>query len=188
MKAAIIADIHENYHNLTLFLLEMRKNPVDRIFFLGDFCNAGLALTLAEFEIPVHGVWGNNDGDRAGVMRVAHREGSRLTMAADCFDTVEWGGKRIFLTHYPQLGAAAAASGEFQAVFYGHNHRQHRERVGDCLLANPGELSAHKTGTAGYALYDTDTNDCSLHVVPGEQVTVLTPLVREFRKTINFNI
>jgi predicted phosphodiesterase len=70
MKAAVIADIHENYNNLTLFLLQLREYKVDKIFFLGDFVNPGIALTLAEYEIPTFGIWGNNDGDRTSVMRV----------------------------------------------------------------------------------------------------------------------
>lgn len=188
MRAAVIADIHENYHNLTLFLQQIRGYGVDKIFFLGDFVNAGLALTLSEFEIPSHGIWGNNDGDRQAIMRVALSERSRLTMAAESFDIVKWGDRRLFLVHSPLFVNSLAKSGDFDAVFYGHNHRQHKERIGQCLVLNPGELSAHKTGSASFAIYDSETNDGEIITVQGNQLTVLTKEVKDFRKTIKFDL
>ena len=188
MKAAVIADIHENYHNLTLFLRQVREYDVEKIFFLGDFINAGIALTLAEFEVPSHGIWGNNDGDKGAIMRVALAERSRLTMASESFDVVKWGGRTLFLTHSPLIARPMAKSGDFDAVFYGHNHKKHSEYAGDCLIMNPGEISAHKTGQASFALYDSETNSGEIITVRGNQVTVLTGEVQDFRKTISFDI
>lgn len=188
MKAAVLSDVHDNYHNLTLCLLQLRKYQPDQIFFLGDFINAGIALTLAEYEVPVHAIWGNNDGDRAAVMRMAFREKSTLHMGPDTYDLVEFGGRKLFLTHYPMLVDYMAKTGDFDGVFYGHNHKKYLEKRDHCLILNPGELSAHKTGSASFALYDSGTNDAEIITVEGEQVTVFTDLVREFRKTINFNV
>jgi predicted phosphodiesterase len=43
-------------------------------------------------------------------------------------------------------------------VFYGHNHKKNIENINNCLLLNPGEVSAHKTKIASFAVYDTDNN------------------------------
>lgn len=188
MKAAVLSDVHENYHNLILCLLQLRRYDIEKIFFLGDFINAGIALTLAEFEVPTHAIWGNNDGDKSAIMRVALSPRSKLTMGFDTFDIVDFGGRKLFLTHYPLIVKSMAKSGDYDGVFYGHNHRSHLDRLGDCLILNPGELSAHKTGAASFALYDSKVNDAEIIPLEGAAVTVLTDTVKEFRKTIKFDI
>jgi len=180
--AAVISDIHDNYHNLIAMLLQLRTIKPEKIFFLGDFMNAGIARTLAEFEIPTHGIWGNNDGDRSAIMRMALSPGSNLTMASHTADIVEWAGRRIYLTHYPLTVYSMARSGDFDAVFYGHDHAAKCETLERCLILNPGELSAHKTGSATFGLYDAGDNSAEIITVEGQQVTVLTELVRKYRK------
>ncbi len=66
-------------------------------------------------------------------------------------------GARIAVTHYPFYAEALAQTGDYQAVFSGHTHVQHDERIGDCLWLNPGEVMGWK-GRATCALYDTATN------------------------------
>ena len=188
MKAAIVSDVHDNYHNLTLCLIQLRKYELDKIFFLGDFMNAGIALTLAQYEVPTFAIWGNNDGDRAAVTKVALSEKSSLAVGFATYDIVKWGGRKLFLTHYPLIVKAMAKSGDFDAVFYGHNHLARLDHEGECLILNPGEISAHKTGGASFAMYDSDTNSAEIIPVEGGTVTVLSDEVREFRKTIKFDI
>jgi len=188
MKAAILSDIHDNYNNLTLCLMQLRNFNIDKIFFLGDFMNAGIALTLAEYETPTYAIWGNNDGDKAAVMRVALSGRSNLTIGFDTYTIIEYRERKIFLTHYPMLVPYMAKTGDFDAVFYGHNHKANLEQHGNCLILNPGELSAHKTGNASFGIYESDTNSAEIITVEGDQVTVLTETVKEFRKTIRFEI
>jgi len=188
MKAAVLSDVHDNYHNLTLCLVQLKQYDIDQIFFLGDFMNAGIANTIAQFPVPTRAIWGNNDGDRVAVTKVASRERSNLTVGYATFDSVTWAGRRLFLTHYPALAEPMARSGDFDAVCYGHNHLSRIDYVGDCLVLNPGELSAHKTGSASFALYDSDTNNAEIVPVEGDVVSVLTDAVREYRKTIDFDV
>lgn len=55
-----------------------------------------------------------------------------------------------------------AKSGEYDAVFYGHNHLKNKEKIGNCLVVNPGEIGAYKTGIATFAVYDTEMNDADI--------------------------
>jgi putative phosphoesterase len=121
--------------------------------------NAGIAQVLADSAIPVLCIWGNNDGDKVAIMDVALAAGSNLTMGVRTYAFVEVDGRSVFLSHFPDLGAPMAGSQEFDAVFYGHEHKPSLERVGKCLLVNPGEISAHKTGKATFAIYDTQQNE-----------------------------
>ena len=53
MKIAIISDVHNNFHNLTKVLKDVKKRGVEQIIFLGDFGSNGIARFLANFPIPV---------------------------------------------------------------------------------------------------------------------------------------
>jgi putative phosphoesterase len=162
----IISDIHENYHNLLKALDAMRDRGVEQILCLGDLMNAGIAQVLAHSGIPVFSIWGNNDGDKTTVLRVALAKGSNLTMGGLTYAFHEIDARKVFLTHYPDLARPMARLQEFDAVFYGHNHRKSLEQIGECLVVNPGEISAHKTGTATFVLYDTELNQVEFVPVP----------------------
>lgn len=162
MKIAIISDIHDNFHNLILALKKIEKLNVEKILFLGDFINNGISKVLADNPIPVFAIWGNNDGDRVAITKTALSSGSNLEVGFDTYDFLEIDGRKIFLTHYPLLAKPMARSGDFEVVFYGHDHQKNKEKIGKCLVVNPGEISAHKTGEASFAVYDTKTNEAEI--------------------------
>lgn len=49
----------------------------------------------------------------------------------------------------------------YQAVFSGHTHAVHEERIGGCLWLNPGEVMGWQ-GRATCALYDTIANTAEI--------------------------
>ena len=57
MKIAIISDIHENSHNLRLFLKEAEKLKVEKIIFLWDFVAKKMAWILAfsKYQVMLYG-------------------------------------------------------------------------------------------------------------------------------------
>ncbi|MBS3123708.1 metallophosphoesterase [Candidatus Woesearchaeota archaeon] len=185
MKIAVISDIHENFHNLILFFKEIKKHNVKQIIFLGDFMNNGIAQVLASSPIPVISIWGNNDGDKVAITKTALAKGSNLTVGFDTFDFLEVDGRKLFLTHYPLLAKPMAKSGEYDAVFYGHDHKKNIDKIGNCLIVNPGEISAHKTGIASFAIYDTKTNTAEIVDIT-ETVTTRTTEAVNFLENSKF--
>lgn len=162
MKVGIISDIHDNAHNTVLALEELIKANVKQVYFLGDFVGAAIANLLLSSPIPIYSIWGNNDGDKSLITKFALSEGSNLTVSFDTYDIVEIDGKKIFLTHYPLIANSMARSGDFDAVFYGHDHIKSYEKINNCLVVNPGEIGAYKTGISTFAIYDTTTNDAEI--------------------------
>lgn len=162
MKIAVISDIHDNFHNLVKVLKSIEVQEVEQVIFLGDFINNGIAKILAKFSVPVFAIWGNNDGDKVMIIKTSLEDGSNLSINDKTYDFVEFEGRKIFLTHYPDLAMPMAQSGKFDAVFYGHNHDKYQENVGACLLLNPGEISGHKNTEVSYAIYNTQTNDAEI--------------------------
>lgn len=168
MKLAIISDIHDNFHNLVLVLKKIKENQdIEKIIFLGDFINNGIAKILAGSDIPVHAIWGNNDGDKSALTKTSLSPQSNMTIADNVYDFLEIDNRKIFITHYPDLAKPMAKSGEFDAVFYGHNHIKNKDRIGDCLVINPGEVSGHKNSQISFAIYDTEKNDADIIDVEG---------------------
>ena len=112
-------------------------------------------------------------------------EKSNLEMGFDIFDTFEIDGKKLFLTHYPLIAKSMAKSGDFDAVFYGHNHLKNKEMVGNCLLLNPGEVGAYKTSKPTLAIYDTKTNDAEILDIPNS-ITTNTEISQKKFKDISY--
>lgn len=159
MIIAVCSDIHDNIWALEKALPHMAR--AEAVLFCGDFCAPFTLVQLAEgcAHIPIHIVWGNNDGDRWLLTQNAsrfthvslHGEFARLTLD----------GLRVGLTHYPEIAAGLALSGTYDLVCHGHDHVAHRGKAGDCHLLNPGEIMG-RLGTSSFLAFDTDTGVADL--------------------------
>jgi len=181
MKIAIISDIHENFHNLVLALQEMEKQHIEQIICLGDLMNSGVAKLLAAQKIPVFMIWGNNDGEKVEITLASKKENSSLTVSTNVYDFLEFGGQKIFISHYEDLAQPMAKSGEYDAVFYGHTHIQQKEKINNCWVVNPGEIAAGKTKKATFAVYDTIKNEVVI-VLLKNSISLKTPLMEAYFK------
>ena len=56
------------------------------------------------------------------------------------------------------MARGIACQGLFDVVCCGHNHRYQVEKVGDCLLINPGELLG-KDGQPGFCILQCETKE-----------------------------
>ncbi len=156
MKIAVLSDIHDNIWALTRAVDAVADMGAARLFFLGDFCAPFTLKQLAEgFSGGIDAVLGNNDGDRRLLSRIAS-EYENVNIHGE-FAEVEIAGRRIALTHYPDI-AAAVAEGSRDAVFYGHDHIAYSGQVGQTVLANPGEIMG-RFGSSTFGVYDTESQE-----------------------------
>ena len=186
MKVAIISDVHDNFHNLVLFFEQVKKCKVEKIIFLGDFINNGIAKMLASADVPVIAIWGNNDGEKVAITKTSLAKGSNMTIGFGTYDSVEIDGRNIFITHYPLLAKPMAKSGDFDAVFYGHNHNHNIDKIDDCIIVNPGEISAHKTKEASFAIYNTKDNSAEIIMIK-DAITTRSQKVEEYLDNMKFS-
>lgn len=155
MNIAVLSDIHDNIWNLTTALDAVNEAGAERLFFLGDFCAPFTLAQIAEsFSRPIDAVFGNNDGDPFLLTTIAGNH-PHVTLHGQ-FASLEAGGLRIALNHYPEIARSVARSGDFDAVFSGHDHKKYTEQFGTCLWANPGEVMG-RFGEPSWALFDTET-------------------------------
>jgi putative phosphoesterase len=158
MQIGVISDIHDNLWALEEILPGLQD--CDALLCLGDLCAPfTLGLIGAGFRNPIHVVWGNNDGDRLLLTRSADQAGN-ITLHGEIAE-LELDGRRICMTHYPQVARALARSGNYDLVCHGHSHVRSSARVDNTLLLNPGEVMG-RFGVCSYAIYDTDRGDAQI--------------------------
>ena len=154
MKVAVLSDCHDRLENLQKVLDQIQDAEV--ALFCGDYCAPFTLKMLATgFQGPLHSVLGNNDGDVFLLLRIAQQAGN-VTFYQP-MASLELDGRRVAVVHYPEFGEPLALSGEYDAVFSGHNHTAEAKMLGSTLWANPGELMG-RYGKPSFGLYDTETN------------------------------
>lgn len=142
MKLGILSDTHDNLDRLRNAIDLFREQEVEALLHAGDFVAPFVVPVLAELGKPVYGVFGNNDGERLGLMAAFRQLGPLnqppmpLILDKVC----------ILLMHEPVLLEPLARSGEFDLIVYGHLHKPEVRREGKTLILNPGECSGWGTG------------------------------------------
>lgn len=157
MIIGILSDIHDNLGNLNKSLELMQEKQVGQIIFCGDFCSPFAAKRLAETGLPVHAVFGNNDGDRFHISKAtAAFPQFRIygEYIGDVDSQLELDGVKIGVTHYPYYAKPMIKTGWYDCVFYGHNHKADKQMFASNLLLNPGEI-AGVFGAPSFAIIDT---------------------------------
>ena len=157
MKIAILSDSHDNIWTLEKALDEVSRQKCDVLLHCGDLVAPFILAQMAEaFGGSIHVVEGNNDGDGRLQQQVAYGF-PKITLHGP-YAELELGGRRVALIHYPEPARRIAQCGIFDLVCYGHDHLQHWERIGDCLLVNPGEVMG-RYGSPSWGLYECESHE-----------------------------
>jgi uncharacterized protein len=157
MKIGIISDTHDRIENTNKAISIIQEKGAKVLIHCGDFCAPFMMNELAKFEGDVHCIFGNIDDRFLTPNRARELD---INFHGDTLE-IEFEGKKIAANHYPKLAEALASTGNYDAVFYGHNHIADKKLVGKTLFLNPGELMGRK-GKLTFAIYDTETNDAEI--------------------------
>lgn len=158
-RVAIISDSHDSLRNLRKFAELAKREGIDTIIHAGDIVSPFALRELRGFR--VFAVFGNNDGEKLLLSKVASELGAVL---AEQPLFVSLNSREIAIVHgasspesTAKLVEAFARSGLFSVVVYGHTHKLDVRRVGETLVVNPGPLSGYLADKATYALVDLGT-------------------------------
>lgn len=154
MRIGIVSDSHDNIWKVREALPTLAGT--DAVIHCGDLC---APFTIVEFaeplkRIPLHLVWGNNDGDRFRISKVASGY-ANVNLHAE-FGEFKLGEHFFGVSHYPMIARGLAQSGKYDVVCYGHDHIKHVSTLGETLLINPGDLMG-KDEPSRFAVLDTET-------------------------------
>lgn len=157
MIIAVMSDSHDNIWNLRKALELIKKEDAGMIIHCGDFIAPFMLMELNQANIPVHGVFGNNDGDQYLLTKLSLNTLTNITLHS-LVGQVDIDGFNIAFTHQGIVGEALASGNNFNMVCFGHSHEYLLKEIGRTILLNPGEIMG-KDGLPGFCFVDTRTAD-----------------------------
>ena len=153
MLIGILSDTHDNLPMIRRALSYFEGAGVDCIIHAGDFVAPFALKEILKFGGPVYAVFGNNDGERAGLRKLLSDldRGPRR---------IELCRKNITIVHdETKLRRKDFATSD--VVVAGHTH--HGEiRPGRPLFVNPGECGGWVSGESTAATLDTETLEAKI--------------------------
>jgi putative phosphoesterase len=158
MRIAVISDTHDNIWKLDEAIPQLKL--ADVVLHCGDIISPFMIVRLGEGlpELPIHLVWGNNDGDKR-LLTTKAAETGHVFIHGD-FAELEFGEIRVAVNHYPEIARPLAESGRYDLVCYGHDHILHEEYIGRTAFMNPGELMG-LNGRSTFCIFDTKNKEIS---------------------------
>jgi len=152
MLAGIISDTHDNRTNIVRAVELFNRTGVSLVIHGGDIVAPFTALDFKALNCAMEMVFGNNDGERIGLVNSFSGIGNLLPGPR----TFLFQGKKFLLMHEPECMDAVAAAAGVDVIVYGHTHEVD-VRLGHPLVINPGEAGGWLTGKATMALLDLET-------------------------------
>lgn len=156
MKVGVISDTHDRLPPFARAIALFKRLKVDAILHAGDYVAPFAAKLIAPEAlggIPLHCVYGNNDGERAGLKKT-------LPSIQDGPLRVVIGGRTIVMAHFDEWLKPGDTTGA-HVIVTGHTHQVVTDKrpspTGDQLWLNPGECCGWVTDRCTIALLDLDT-------------------------------
>lgn len=181
MKICLVSDSHDHRRLLQSAVEDAKAHGAEVILHCGDLVAPSTLHSITTFGLPIHVIHGNNTGDLYYLSRIAyeskgqihyHGQDASLTLA----------GKKIFLVHYPHYAKAMAATGEYDVVCNGHEHKARIEQLdnlkgGKTLRLDPGTVAGIGSKPT-YILGDLDQMKFEIRDVPLADIPPVEPVHR----------
>lgn len=146
MIVGIISDTHDNLPNIEKAVNFFNEKKVDFVIHAGDFVAPFSVLRLKKLQCPWSGVFGNNDGEKLGLINVS--EGKIFEPPL----RLKLDNKKITVVH--DLNKLDVDNENAHVIIYGHTHISQTLKKNNKLIINPGECCAWITDKSTVALLD----------------------------------
>jgi putative phosphoesterase len=153
MLIAVVSDSHDALPAIDKALVAIREAQPDLILHAGDIISPFAAKRFAETGIPIRAVFGNNDGEKAGLHRV-------IPGICEPPLLVEADGLRLVVVH--SLDQLPESMGGIDVVVSGHTHKVAVTTENRITFINPGELCGYLSGRCTFGFIDTGTRQFRL--------------------------
>ena len=145
MKICIVSDSHDNRRLLDIAVADAKQRGAEVVLHCGDVVAPTTLRVLQKFGLPVHVIHGNNTGDLFATAQLSHDPDSVVQYHGQDAG-LELHGRKIFIVHYPHYARAMGATGEWDMVCCGHDHRAEIDTIatvagGETLFINPGTVA-----------------------------------------------
>ena len=150
-RIGVVSDTHNNLANVARIVELFNAAGVDRVVHTGDITQAKTLEVLARLDVPLVGVYGNNDiGERDSLAAAAQRLNHHFV---DGPLLLEWAGRRIVVVHDP-LDLGELSPSRCDVALHGHDHRLTLEKRDGVLVFNPGECAGQLRGHNAVGVLD----------------------------------
>lgn len=153
MIIGICSDSHDHVDHVKKAVSFFKEKGVQRVIHAGDYCSP---FTIPLFDgLDLHGIFGNNDGDKYLLMKKFDSIGASLY--GDFF-SFEADGVKFAVYHgtYPEITESLELCGKYDVVISGHTHEPKMDTIGDTISINPGSVNGFDAD-AMVATFDTET-------------------------------
>lgn len=162
MLLGIVSDTHDRIPAIEAAVDAFNSKGVEAVLHCGDFVSPFSLVPFKGLNAPLYAVFGNNDGEKAGLSRMFRENGWTLNDRPWSF---ELGRKKIAMLHEPAPLNMTLEEGGFDLIVFGHTHEPFVEKKSGALVVNPGELCGWVKGAETYAVVDMDELRCEIHQV-----------------------
>ncbi len=140
MRIAIISDIHNNEVNLEKVLNYCEREKISTIICCGDLASKeSLDFMNDVFSGTIYYVFGNMDNEQLRNYELS--QNYRNTKIYRNFGEAEIENRKVAFVHFPKEAKELAESGKYNFVFYGHTHKPWVEKINNCTILNPGNVT-----------------------------------------------
>jgi len=115
MKFAVMSDSHDHIWNLRKAGEIIKSEKCDLIIHCGDFVAPFVFKELLELDIAVHCVFGNNDGDRHLLTKIALESKGLITLHG-MIGVIDAASIKIAFTHEWPVAEGLACAGKYDLV------------------------------------------------------------------------
>ena len=153
MKFGLTGDTHNNLANIKSICRIFNDSKVDFVVHTGDITLPKSLLAFNALEVPLIGVFGNNDqGEINDLKRICLKYGFDFS---ENYKELNLKDKKVFIVHDPNdIQDEFYQSGNI--IVHGHTHRFRNEIYRDTHIFNPGECAGIMKGRNKVGVIDTD--------------------------------
>ena len=157
LRVGVVSDTHNNLANVRQIVALFNAAGVARVVHTGDITQAKTLDLFKDLQVPLYGVFGNNDVERETLERSAAAHGFTLR---DPPLLLDWADRRIVVVHDPR--DLDDLDDGYDLALHGHTHFHRCERDGERLIFNPGECAGHMKGYNAVGVVDLADLETSL--------------------------
>jgi putative phosphoesterase len=144
MKICIVSDSHDNRKLLDIAVEDAKQHGAQAVLHCGDVVAPTTLRVLQKHGLPVHVIHGNNTGDLYSTAKLSQEPDSVINFHGQDAG-IELAGKKIFIVHYPHYARAMGATGDWDMVCCGHDHRAEIDTIPNMknsrtMFINPGTV------------------------------------------------
>ena len=154
----ILSDSHDNLVAVRKAVRIFNDTACRLVLHAGDFVAPFSAVELGGLRCPVKAVFGNCDGEKAGLAKEFRGLGE-IGEAPLIFD---FEGLRYVLCHLDEPVDRYIASERPDVLVFGHTHRALIRKEKTALIINPGETGGWLRGKSTVAVFDPESRTAEI--------------------------